>query len=446
MGKRLFGTDGIRGRAGEPPLDPLTVTALGRALGRDLMRHGKGASPVMIGMDTRESGPEIAARMAAGLRAEGVGAEFAGVVTTPAVAYLTRTGSYSAGAMISASHNPFHDNGIKVFDRTGYKLPDAEEHEIEEEIFRLLETGHATGEAPQLAVSVSARPYLDYLLSTLPARLGGMRVILDCGNGAASPHAEQLFTEAGASVTSTFAAPDGRNINLNCGALHTEHLSAAVKSAGAQGGVAFDGDADRAMLVAPSGRIIDGDAVLLIVARHLKAGGRLPGNEVVATVMSNIGTEKAFGASGITMHRTQVGDKYVLEEMLRRGAAVGGEQSGHVIFREFATTGDGMLTGLQALAVCAASGRSLDELVADLVSYPQLLVNVRVKERRPLDTLAGVQSEIRACEAQLNGSGRVLVRYSGTEPLLRVMVEGPDMSTVQSLADRIAQSIRAELG
>ena len=446
MAKQLFGTDGIRGVAGEPPLDVATIMALGRALGKDLAVRGLGGNPVLVAMDTRESGPAIAAQLAAGLRAAGLATVFLGVAPTPAVAYLTRTGNYAAGVMISASHNPFGDNGIKVFGSTGFKLPDGEEHEIEEEIFRQMSSvGESTVVTP-LEISLNARPWLDFLLATLPVPLAGMRVVLDCGNGAASPHAAQLFRQAGAEVTALFAEPNGRNINLGCGALHPEILRDAVIAQKADAGIAFDGDADRAMLVAPSGRIIDGDAVLLIVSRALQAQGKLRGNEVVSTVMSNLGLEKALGASGIALLRTQVGDKYVLEEMLRRAAVIGGEQSGHIIFHEYSTTGDGMLTGLQTLAVCAAQGKSLDELANDLVVYPQLLLNVRVKERKPLHSLAEVTQEIRACEAELQGAGRVLVRYSGTEALLRVMVEGQDMPQVQRIAERIARAIRTELG
>jgi len=448
MGKRLFGTDGIRGVAGEPPLDAKTVTALGRALGKDLARRGLGSYPVLIGMDTRESGPAIAAQLSAGLAAERMTTEFLGVITTPGVAYLVRTGGYAAGVMVSASHNPFQDNGIKIFDRTGFKLPDAEEHEIEEEIFRQLET--VEGEslpAPPLAVSSgSVRRYIEFLLSTIDCNLNGLRLVLDCGNGAASPHAPGLFRAAGAEVIALFDQPDGRNINLGCGAVHPEKLREAVIAHRAEAGIAFDGDADRAILVAASGRIIDGDAVLLIVSRTLQSAGQLSGGEVVSTVMSNIGLERALQATGIGMVRTQVGDKYVLDEMLRRGAALGGEQSGHVIFHAYATTGDGILTGLQTLQVAAKQGKSLDELAADLVVFPQTLVNVRVRERRSLESLPGITEAIRASERELDGVGRVLVRYSGTEPLLRVMVEGPGLPQVEAIAERIASAIRTELG
>ena len=446
MAKRLFGTDGIRGVAGDPPLDPKTIAAFGIALGDDLTRQDLGSKPVLIGMDTRESGPGIAAQLAEGLESAGVAARFAGVVPTPGIAYLTRTGEFSAGVMISASHNPFGDNGIKIFARTGYKLPDEEEHEVEEEIFRIVQDVDGAGANASLDHTFPVRPYLDFLLSTLGTKLNGLKVVLDCGNGAASDLAPQLFREAGADVTAICNQPNGRNINLGCGALHVEGLREAVLEKEADAGVAFDGDADRAILISPSGRVIDGDAEMLIAARRLQADGHLAGNLVVSTVMSNLGLEKALGRLGIQMVRTPVGDKYVLEEMLRRNAALGGEQSGHVIFREYATTGDGMLTALKLLETCAREKATLDELAADLTVFPQLLVNIRVKERRPLDELPAVVEEIRACESALDGSGRVLVRFSGTEPLARVMVEGPDLEQVESWAGRIASALRVELG
>lgn len=433
--------------AGIPPLDPRSVTALGVALGDDLHRQGLAARPVLIGMDTRESGPAIAAQLADGLRKTSVGVEFAGVVTTPGVAYLTRVGGFGAGVMISASHNPFEDNGIKVFACTGYKLPDKEEHDIEEEIFRILDGSDAPGAAPTpLTQNYSVRPYLDFLLSTIGTRLDGLKIVVDCGNGAASSLAPDLFREAGAHVTAICNQPDGRNINLNCGALHVERLREAVLASGADAGVAFDGDADRAMLISPRGCLVDGDATMLIAARRLQADGHLAGNIVVSTVMSNLGLEKALGRLGITMLRTPVGDKYVLEEMIRRNATLGGEQSGHVIFREYATTGDGMLTALKILETCVRDRATLDELAADLTVFPQLLVNIRVKARKPLEELPRVVDEIHACESALDGSGRVLVRFSGTEPLARVMVEAQDRHEVEKWAERIASAIRGELG
>lgn len=445
MGKQLFGTDGIRGVAGEPPLDARTVFSCGLALGADL-RMRWDSPTVVVGMDTRESGRGIAEQLAGGLAEKGVRVRFAGIVTTPGVAYLTRSAPYSAGVMISASHNPFQDNGIKIFGTTGYKLPDNEEHLIEQVIFHEL-----AGVVEPQSVALEAEPelanrYLEYLLSTAQTPLGGMRLVLDCGNGAAYRLAPELFERAGASVTAIANEPDGRNINLNSGALHVEALRGHVLRSGADAGVAFDGDADRAILVAGSGKIMDGDAVLLIAARHLKATGQLVGDTVVSTVMANLGLERAFERMGVRMLRTPVGDKYVLEEMIRTGAVLGGEQSGHVIFSKFATTGDGMLTALRIFEIARAAGKGLEELAGDLEIYPQRLVNVRVKERRDLEGMPDVQRAIRACETAMNGSGRVLVRFSGTEPLARVMVEGMDPGSVDRHSNLIADAIRAEIG
>src|SRR5450755_1095635 len=444
MAKQLFGTDGIRGVAGEYPLDPATVHAFGRALGADL-RRGAPDATVLIGMDTRESGPWIAAQVAGGLARQGVRAVFAGVITTPGVAWLTRSDSFTAGVMISASHNPYQDNGIKVFGHSGYKLPDAEEHAVEQEIFR-----HA-GEAPGAPLPLAADPglaerYLSYLESAVSGSFEGMRMVLDCGNGAASQLGPALFRRLGAEVLPIGCRPDGRNINLNCGALHVEPLRAAVLESGAALGVAFDGDADRAIFVAASGHIVDGDAVLLIAARALKAAGKLDGDLVVATVMSNLGLERALERDGIRLLRTPVGDKYVLEEMVRAGAVLGGEQSGHVIFRQFATTGDGLLTAIRILEISRNAHAGLDQLTAGLDIYPQRLQNVRIRERRALHELAEVAREIEECQQALGSSGRVLVRFSGTEPLARVMVEGPDLARVDEFTDRIATAIRNEIG
>jgi phosphoglucosamine mutase len=451
MAKRLFGTDGIRGVAGEYPLDDRTVTALGIALADDLNRRGLGLFPVLIGMDTRESGPALAARLADGIGRRGIAVEFVGVLTTPGVAYLTRTGAFSAGVMISASHNPFQDNGIKIFAQSGFKLPDVEEHEVEEEIFQILEDGTLDAEPPAasptpLVESHDVRRYLNFLLATLSTQLDGFKIVMDCGNGAAAALAPALFREAGAEVVSIFDEPNGRNINLGCGALHLEQLQAKVLETGADAGVAFDGDADRCLMVAKSGKVVDGDAILLIAGGQLKREGKLPGDVVVSTVMSNLGLEKALERIGVAMVRTPVGDKYVLEDMVQRGAALGGEQSGHIIFQQYSTTGDGMLTALKVLETCAKQGKGLDELASDMTVFPQLLKNVRVKERRPLAELPGVLAEIAACEAELAGSGRILVRFSGTELLLRVMVEGMDQALVESTVERIIAAIKAELG
>jgi phosphoglucosamine mutase len=451
--------------AGEYPLDPATIFALGMALGHDIgaarkqaaaagqavdgeLDSGLAARPdaeVLVGSDTRESSPWIAETVAGGLAQAGIRARSAGVITTPGVAYLTRTGRFAAGVMISASHNPYRDNGIKVFGHSGFKLPDSEEHAIEQEIFRSRE---GVKPAPlKLTEDIELRrSYLEFLTSTLTVRLDGMHLAMDCGNGAASSLAPELFRRLGARVTAICIEPNGRNINLNCGALHLESLQELVLSSGAEFGVAFDGDADRALFVAKSGKIVDGDAVLLIAARALKAAGHLQQDTVVATVMSNLGLEKALEREGIRMVRTPVGDKYVLEEMVRLGAALGGEQSGHVIFREYATTGDGLLTALRVLEIARRAGVGLDELTSDFQVYPQKLVNVRVREKKGLLEIPSVAREIRRAEEAYAGAGRVLVRFSGTEPLARVMVEGPDLERVESFSESIAEAIRREMG
>lgn len=446
MGKQLFGTDGIRGVAGEYPLDAATVYAFGLALADDLLRRHQDAPRAVIGADTRESSPWIASTVAAGLDSRGVAADYAGVVTTPGVAYLTRTGAYSAGVMISASHNPFEDNGIKVFGHSGFKLPDSEEHDIEAEILRL--RGNAVEPRRRELTpdpSLAAR-YLDFLASTVSVEFEGLRIVLDCGNGAAYQLAPELFRRLGAEVLALNVSPDGRNINLNCGALHVEALRDAVLAAGAKFGVAFDGDADRAIFVSQTGKIVNGDAVLLMAGRALRRAGKLRGDTVVATVMSNLGLERALDADGIRMTRTPVGDKYVLEQMVELDAVLGGEQSGHVIFREFATTGDGMLTALQVFEIATLAGKGLDELTADLQVYPQKLVNIRVREKKGLLERPAVASEIRRVEEAFAGTGRVLVRFSGTEPLARVMVEGQDLAQVESFSASIADAIRREMG
>jgi phosphoglucosamine mutase len=449
MARQLFGTDGIRGVAGEFPLDPVTAHAFGSALGNWAKKHDENPE-VVIGMDTRESGPWLAAQVAGGLARHGVTTRFAGLITTPGVAYLTRTQHFVAGVMISASHNPYQDNGLKAFDHSGFKLPDDQELLLENEIFALRNAGIEAVAADLQVDETLDEAYVDYLASTVHGSFSGMRIVLDCANGASSHLATELFERLGATVDAIGCEPNGRNINLNNGALHIEDLRREVLKRGADVGIAFDGDADRAILVSHSGKIIDGDSVLLIVANALHDSGKLAGLDghpiVVATVMSNLGLERALRQSGIQLVRTPVGDKYVLEEMVRRGAILGGEQSGHVIFREFATTGDGMLTALRVLEVVKNTGRDLDDLTSRMHIYPQLLVNVRVKNRKPLIDMPGVQSEIRTAEQSFGDAGRVLVRFSGTEPLARVMVEGPDLVQVEHFAERIAGAIRSELG
>lgn len=456
MARQLFGTDGIRGVAGEYPLNRKTVYAVGLALGRWASSHAvePGAAQVLIGIDTRESGPWIARLLSAAFAETGVTAHHAGLITTPGVAYLTKTGPFAAGVMVSASHNPYQDNGIKVFGHTGYKLPDEEEHVIEGAIFGLLDEGVAETECELPVESSLDEAYLHHLASTLPqgARWQGrpLKIVLDCGNGAATHLAPALFRRLGADVDARHVSPDGRNINLDCGALHVDGLSRLVRETGADLGFAFDGDADRCIAVAPSGRIVDGDMMLMVAARQMGAGGRLAASDgqptVVATVMSNLGLEKVCARQGVRFVRTPVGDKYVLEEMIRIGAHIGGEQSGHVIFHDHATTGDGMLTAIRMVEAVVASGQTLDELTADFVSFPQTLKKVKVRAKPPLETVPGVAREIERAERELGAEGRIVVRYSGTEPVARVMIEGPTQGVIELHADRIIGAIRDELG
>ncbi len=454
MARTLFGTDGIRAVAGQPPLDPKTAQAVGGALGKWVIESKLdaqgGIGQVVIGMDTRESGPWLAAEVAAGLARHNVKVEFAGVTTTPGVAYLAKNGPFAAGVMISASHNPYQDNGIKLIGHAGYKLSDDQEERLEQEIFAILAQGVYSPPSPLVVNAGLDRSYIDHLATTLTGGLDGMKIVADCANGSASLLAPELFERLGARVHCIHCSPDGRNINLNCGSLHLEVLQAAMLEQKADVGVAFDGDADRALFVARSGKIIDGDAVLFVTGRYLKEQGQLTVDGhpplVVATVMSNLGLERALCNQGIAMIRTPVGDKYVLEEMLRRGAVLGGEQSGHIIFHRYATAGDGMLTALRVFEVMRQANAGLDELTQEIQVYPQRLVNVRIKRRKRLEDLPAVVAEIRAAEDSFGDSGRVLVRFSGTEPLARVMVEGPELDRVEAFANRIASSIRSELG
>jgi len=443
MSRQLFGTDGIRGVAGKYPLDPQTVYAFGRALGEWAIQHSP-TPQVLIGMDTRESGPGLASQVTAGLRRAGVAYEVAGVLTTPGVAWLTRTGPFAAGLMISASHNPFKDNGLKIFAHSGYKVPDPEELALEKRIFAL------AAESPEKPddlnpTSGAGTAYIDFLRSTFPHSLAGWKIVVDGGNGSASTLAPGLLRALGAEVVELNCSPNGRNINLDCGALHIEKVQDAVVAHNAHLAVAFDGDADRAMFATATGKKVDGDHVLLICGADAKSRGHLPGDTVVATVMSNLGLAIALKKHGIHLTRTAVGDKYVLEEMIRIGAAIGGEQSGHVIFHEQATTGDGMLTTLRLLDVLVRQGATLDALASQLHILPQILINVRFEKKRPLEQLDNVQAAIRACEAEFGEAGRVLVRFSGTEPLARVMVEGTSHDRVGHHAQTIADAIRHEL-
>src|ERR1700674_230410 len=453
--RQLFGTDGIRGVAGEFPLTKQSTYLIGRALGHDLMRTTRNPQAV-IGQDTRESSAWIADRVAEGLGAVGVDVHSAGVITTPGVAYLARSRALAAGVVISASHNPWTDNGIKVFSGDGFKLTDSRELAIEKEIFALLQNAAAADETalkvpkPSLPGEADLRhAYVKALREGVPSDLSKLRVLVDCANGAATAEAPELFRTLGIQATFIHVSPDGKNINEGCGALHPETLGKLVAASPGRFdlGVTFDGDADRALFCDAAGRVVNGDAVLLAAARDMHAQGKLKADTVVATTMSNMGLEIALKKSGIRMLRANVGDKYVLEEMLKTGATLGGEQSGHIIFRDGdATTGDGLLTALRVMDVIVRGRRSLAELVSDLKVFPQKIQNVRVREKIPFAEVPEVQRAIQAAERELVGNGRVVVRYSGTEALARVMVEAESEEKMQALTAGIAGEIQRALG
>jgi phosphoglucosamine mutase len=452
--RKLFGTDGIRAVAGESPLDPTTIFATGLALAHTLRKTA--AEPkVLLGRDTRESSPWIAATLAAGLRKTGACVESAGIVPTPAVAFLARTHGFQAGVVLSASHNPWRDNGIKLFGADGFKLPDAVELAMEEEILHHAATIHDVPN-PESFPLVEDNPalqadYIQFLIDSVPGlSLGGLRIVVDCANGAAAAVAPELFrrltSDQSADVTLLNIAPNGRNINDNCGALHPKFVAAEVMARGADLGLTFDGDADRCMLAGAHHNVVNGDAILLMAARDLKSRGLLTGDLVVATTMSNMGLEAALKRSGIRMLRAPVGDRYVLEQMLEHHAALGGEQSGHILLPHLATTGDGLLTALVVLDLIARTGKSIEALTADLKVFPQVIVNVKVREKRPLDSIPAVVAAIRAAEEELADSGRVVIRYSGTEALARVMIEAESEALMHHHANAIADAIRQELG
>ena len=448
MSHRLFGTDGVRGKAGDYPLDHETVARLGAALVRAMSQAG-GARPLrfIVGRDTRESGEWLERELARGVRSEGALITSAGVLPTPAIAFVTRAMGYDAGLVISASHNPFQDNGIKVFSGRGEKFTEALEQQVEAIVADTSWRVNGSADEPVGRTDV-IDAYIGHARLALPnpERIGALKIGIDTANGATTTVAPRLFNELGFAVDVLSAAPDGRNINLACGSTHPEHLAAAVRERGHRLGVAFDGDGDRAIFVDAAGRLVDGDAVLLMCARHLKAKGRLKGNAVVATVMSNIGLEIALRESGIELVRCPVGDKYVMEEMLKRDLSLGGEQSGHIIFSDHLFTGDGIVTALSVLRVMAETGHELADLASQLVTYPQVLVNVRVREKKDLRTVPAIATAMDRVEQQLAGQGRLLVRYSGTEPLLRVMLEGKDQRDIQTWASEIAAVVQQHLG
>ena len=453
--RQLFGTDGIRGVAGEFPLTKQSTYLIGRALGHDLMRITRNPQAV-IGQDTRESSEWIADRVAEGLVAVGVEVHSAGVITTPGVAYLARSRALAAGVVISASHNPWTDNGIKVFSGDGFKLTDARELAIEKEIFALLQNATAADDTalkvpkPSLPGESHLRhAYVKSLREDVHSDLSKLRVLVDCANGAATAEAPELFRSLGVQATFIHVSPDGKNINEGCGALHPETLGKVVAESGGRFdlGVTFDGDADRALFCDAGGRVVDGDGVLLAAARDLHAQGKLKADAVVATTMSNMGLEVALKKSAIRMLRANVGDKYVLEEMLKTGATLGGEQSGHIIFRDGdATTGDGLLTALRLMDIIVRSAKPLAELIGDLKVFPQKIQNVRVREKVPFAQIPSVQSAIDAAQRELDGNGRVVVRYSGTEALARVMVEAESEERMRALTAGIASEIQKALG
>jgi phosphoglucosamine mutase len=447
MGK-LFGTDGIRGRAGEFPLDDETVIRIGSATA-EVLTQKLGRPPRFVsGRDTRESGEHIESLFHKGAFSNGAVGESAGVITTPGVAYLTSEFGFDVGVVISASHNSYFDNGVKLFLPSGQKLSQTDEAAIE----KLVGSQQAIGDSDAYPSHLSTNSnfsgaYLDHLVGKFPGlNLSSLRIILDCANGAASHIAPELFSRLGADTVVINASPDGRNINADCGSLHLEKLQAEVLKEIADFGVAFDGDADRALFVNERGEIVDGDATIWILANEMRESGGLANGKVVATVMSNIGLEIAFRQSGIELDRTPVGDKYVLDELLRSGSEIGGEQSGHVIIPKNGLVGDGLMTALSVLNVLAKSGEKFSGLTSGLKTYPQVLVNVRVNEKRPFDEVPEIAEQAGKVENELAGSGRLLLRYSGTENLARVMIEGPEQDQINEMAKNLADVIARKLG
>jgi phosphoglucosamine mutase len=454
--RHLFGTDGIRAVAGEYPLDRKTVYAIGRACGARLVRRSPD-SKVVLGQDTRESSAWIAETMARGLRDAGCDFVSAGVLTTPGVAYLARSHGFAAGVVISASHNPWEDNGIKLFGPNGMKLADQIEHEIEAEIFSHIDqlTAHIPEEGSLMAdilpgIAALRADYETWLASSVDTtKLSRIRVLIDCANGAASAIAPELFARIGVSAEFLHTSPDGHNINQGCGALHPEHVASELQRRPGHFdlGITLDGDADRALFSDAHGHVVNGDAVLLIAALDMKARGVLSKQTVVATTMSNMGLEKALQSHGVEMLRAGVGDKYVLEQMLKTGATLGGEQSGHILFMDSdSTTGDGLLTALRVLDVVARSGQSLHQLTSEFKVFPQEIRNIKVRHKTPLSELPTVAAAIQEAEQALDGNGRIVVRYSGTEKLARVMIEAESESLMHHHVNAVAQALQFAIG
>jgi phosphoglucosamine mutase len=448
MTTKLFGTDGIRAKAGEFPLNAQTLKAIGQAIGE------KQAGKILVGQDTRLSSPWIFEHLKEGVAGTSSMIEDAGVIPTPGVALLTKTGDYAGGVMISASHNPYEDNGIKVFASDGKKVNDATESEIEGRIEHLIgDRTQVVDAIPNQNISAVnstgfVEQYEQLLLSHFPkgAWLTGMRLVLDCANGATSVVAPELLCRLGAEVVVTNASPNGTNINAGCGAVHLESLMASMKTNSADFGVAFDGDADRSLFVSRTGRLLDGDAVLLMMARRFKKSGKLNPAVVIGTLMTNYSLERMLHEEGIALTRVAVGDRYIFEEMMRSGALLGGEPSGHVIFPDFRLSGDGLLTTLKVAEAIVSEHASFDDLTHDWVQAPQLLKNVRVKQKIPLETLPAIQATMTEVNHELQGSGRLVVRYSGTEPLLRVMIESDSADKNERLIEKLLATIRRYIG
>ena len=445
---RLFGTDGIRGVANEPPLMPDLAYRVGRELAATLAaQHGSEQVRVVIGRDTRRSGPLLEAAMVAGLLSAGADCFTVGVLPTPGIALLTRALEGHGGIVLSASHNPFEDNGIKLFSSEGTKFPDAWEAQIEARLAGSDTAPRARGAGIGRLITYdrAEKYYVDYLARCFPLELAGLTIALDCAHGATYRVAPALFRRLGARVVTTCVRPDGTNINAGCGALHPEGLRRRLGAARADVGFAFDGDGDRLISVDHLGAIRDGDYSLAIAGRHMASRGRLKGNTIVTTVMANLGLDESLTAAGISIVKTQVGDRYVHEEMMRVGTNLGGEQSGHLLFPDYGPTGDGILSALAILAVMRETGQTLASLAGCMRKFPQVLVNVPVARKPPIDSLTGVTEQIRLFESEMNGTGRILVRYSGTESLARVMIEGADETRIRAMADELASTIRREL-
>jgi phosphoglucosamine mutase len=451
--RKLFGTDGVRGEAGRFPMDAGTLRTVGTSLAVHLRRRLDRAPVIIVGRDTRESGWWLERSLIDGALEAGADCQSAGVITTPGVAFLARTLPADAGVVISASHNSYQDNGFKIFATSGQKLDDETERLIETDILKSAgkissEPANEIHSPNQDLASVLRARYVDFLQHEIGRglTLANMTIVVDAANGAASALAPQLFERLGASVVAINDKPDGRNINRDCGSLHIESLQQKVVASGADFGVAFDGDADRSLFVDAKGQFVDGDATLWVLSKYLHARGQLNNGLVVATVMSNIGLEIALRSRGLRLVRTDVGDKYVLEEILRSGASLGGEQSGHIIFPHLSLAGDGLITTLCLLRTLRDEGRPLHDLTEGFQRYPQVLVNVEVREKLPFEEVEQIQKLVRETESRLGDGGRLLLRYSGTEPLARVMIEGRNQNTIEEYATNLAAVIRETLG